>query len=739
MSTQGDLGRRDYLILKLAVRKGWLEPNDLREALQPGPGTSIMGLLLKGESLSSSRVEKLSKAISRQMAKEEPTVVFKRKDSLFRRFLIEYQECPLGAISAAMSEQKRGNGWLSIGEILVRKGMLAEDRLQQLRRLVDDYFYRQQATLLCGSQDERQPETPDLTDFEVLEEIGRGGMGLIYKARQKGLDRIVALKVLDSLRSNETKVKRFKRETKALSALRHPNIVSILQVGEESGIHFFSMELVEGNTLEQAFERGEQPLSERLELVLQVCQGIGYAHQKGILHRDIKPANIILDEHSVPKIADFGLSRDMREDTLLTRDGTILGTPFYMAPEQIQGNRNEIGPHTDQFALGVLIYEATTGELPFHGSSSVEIYNKILHDEPVPLERMAEDAPEGLGLIQRKALSKSPANRYGSVLDLADDLDALLKGEAISIRPPGLTQRAFCQLQCHKVKLIAGALASLCLLTGAIWWRNLSGQTPPPSPPPPAGPKPPKIIKPDDPAVRRAALREKLEELRTQLDHALAARQYKKVLELAAQMRKLAPQSDESHMYEAQALWRMSNRSKPERLKKVIATTQKVLSLNKKRILAYALQGRAHREMRNFKQAYQVLTAGLLVAPRDPECLLLRALTLNTLNRNAESLADLSQLVEVEPENANARFYRGLVYRQMGMTSKAIDDLSIYLRKQPTYAPAWYFRATCYEQEEKLKLAMEDYIRGLEAGLPRRDAAKARARLKVLRKRLGNR
>ena len=297
---------------------------------------------------------------------------------------------------------------------------------------------------------------PSLPGYEIEGELGRGGMGVVYKARQLSLNRTVALKMIrDSSLAGDKERARFRVEAEAAARLQHPNIVQIYDLREHEGQPFFAMEYVPGGTLAQLLYNRPQPPRRAAELVEALARAVHYAHQQGIVHRDLKPANVLLafsdasekrrsaerfSEASlnlcVPKISDFGLAKTLDSASGVTPSTAILGTPSYMAPEQARGKGKDIGPWTDVWALGAILYEALTGRPPFEGESLVQTIDQVRFQEPVPPSRSQPDVPADLEAICLRCLQKEPARRYPSAAALAEDLQHFLAGRPLAaVRP----------------------------------------------------------------------------------------------------------------------------------------------------------------------------------------------------------------------------------------------------------------------------------------------------------------
>ncbi len=272
-------------------------------------------------------------------------------------------------------------------------------------------------------------------DYELLGEIARGGMGVVYRAKQVNLDRVVALKMILAGRLATTDdVERFRTEAEAAGRLQHPNVVAVFEVGEIDGQHYFSMEYIEGESLSQKLARGALPGRVAAKYVHTIARAVHYAHRQGILHRDLKPSNILIDADDEPHITDFGLAKRMGTDSGMTRSGAIMGTPSYMAPEQAQGRARAVTPTADVYSIGAILYELLTGRPPFKAESPLDTVVQVLENEPVPPTLLNPKIDKDLETICIKCLQKDPQARYASADELADDLHRFLEGEPISAR-----------------------------------------------------------------------------------------------------------------------------------------------------------------------------------------------------------------------------------------------------------------------------------------------------------------
>jgi TolB-like protein/Tfp pilus assembly protein PilF/predicted Ser/Thr protein kinase len=280
-------------------------------------------------------------------------------------------------------------------------------------------------------------------DYELLEEIGRGGQGVVYRAHQKSLNRTVALKVIGlGPWATETHLKRFRREAEAAASLEHPGIVPIHEVGERDGQCYFSMKFIEGGQLDEVVRREPMPIRGAVELLAKVAHTVHYAHEHGILHRDIKPGNILLDQNGEPHLTDFGLARLVEADSTVTGTLEVLGTPSYMAPEQAAGETTKVSKATDVYGLGAVLYQLLTGYPPFAGGTTYETIKLVLETEPRQPRLLNPKIDRDLSTICLKCLEKDPQRRYSSALALAEDLEHWLKHEPIRAKPSGFFTHA---------------------------------------------------------------------------------------------------------------------------------------------------------------------------------------------------------------------------------------------------------------------------------------------------------
>jgi predicted Ser/Thr protein kinase len=317
--------------------------------------------------------------------------------------------------------------------------------------------------------------------YQIIEELSHGGMGIVYKARQLGLERTVAIKtMLPGGPVGDDQQARFLREAKLMAMLQHPNILPIYEVGQRQGLPFLAMEYADGGTLSQSLGGKPMPPRQAAELAAILARAVHYAHQRGVIHRDLKPANVLLAADGTPKIGDFGLAKCFESPTDHTRTGALLGTPSYMAPEQLGDGSAKAGPPVDVYALGATLYELLSGRPPFLADNPLDTLQMARTQEPVSLRRWQPKLPPDLDTIGLKCLEKDPRRRYPNAQALADDLDRFLRGEPIAARPAGVLERCRRWSRVHRAAaalIAAGVLALAVILVLVLSFnRRLAGE-----------------------------------------------------------------------------------------------------------------------------------------------------------------------------------------------------------------------------------------------------------------------
>lgn len=363
-------------------------------------------------------------------------------------------------------EEKR----TKLSELLVQKGLLSQSQVLNV--------YKQMAHYLSPGL---QEECKKIGRYQVLQELGRGGMGVVYKVYDPLLGRAVALKMLlhgQAPQEDGIDVARFLREAKATARLRHPNIVSLYDIGEENDAHFFTMDIVEGGSLAEAAKRS-LTIRQAIQIMIKVGNAIHYAHSEGIIHRDLKPANIMLTKDGEPKVMDFGLAKFKQESKKLSQSGMIIGTVAYMPPEQIVGSHQDVDERSDVYALGAILYELLTGSLPIPGNNFEEFVYKVLYSDPLPPTQIKPHLPRGIERVCLKSLEKNKDWRYQNAMEFVDDLLRFSRGEKTRAQAVQVSIEVRRLVKHHrKTAIVIGllVLAVVVALAGTVVWHSISAR-----------------------------------------------------------------------------------------------------------------------------------------------------------------------------------------------------------------------------------------------------------------------
>jgi eukaryotic-like serine/threonine-protein kinase len=427
---------------------------ELHPPLQPGLDTAVSqfeGRWLQGErppleeflpppgpSRAAALVELVHAELELRLKAGQPA----RVEDYLPRFPELDQPAVVCALAAAEFHQRRRlEPQLSPDEYAARFPQVADEMARHLngadasRPAVPTTRPRQPPRPAAG------PAVPHVPGYEILGLLGKGGMGVVYKARQVALDRVVALKMLlHSGHADAEDLARFRTEAQAAARLQHPHIVAVYEIGSHAGLPFFSLEYVPGGGLDRLIAGTPRGAQESARIMLALARAVHHAHGQGVLHRDLKPANVLLAEDGTPKITDFGLAKRLDVPSGQTQTGQVMGTPSYMAPEQAQGKK-DVGPAADVYALGAILYELLTGRPPFKGETVLETLEQVCGQDPVPPTRLNPKVPRDLETVCLKCLHKEPVRRYASAAALAEDLQRWLDGKPVLARPVGRAAR----------------------------------------------------------------------------------------------------------------------------------------------------------------------------------------------------------------------------------------------------------------------------------------------------------
>jgi tRNA A-37 threonylcarbamoyl transferase component Bud32/tetratricopeptide (TPR) repeat protein len=442
----------DREFLEAAVRQGFLASEQAENLLRALHGRSAREVALEQRLLTEAQAVAVAELLARPALSDAHPGDLQVGQIALSWKLVDRET--LNRSEAEQQEARSRGENPSLGEVLVRRGSLTTG---DLIRIVREQGRRTEGGL-------------DLPRYEIRARLGEGSTAMVYNAWDRELKRPVALKVLrESSSFSDVARQRFRREAQAAAGLRHPNVVTVYDAGEHEGRLFLVMELVEGRTLGKAMQDTRGDLPGLLRLFERAARGVAAAHAQGIVHRDLKPENILVATGGEPKVGDFGLAHVVDSSSPLTRTGAVLGTPLYMAPEQVEGRAKELSPRTDVYALGAILYEVACGRPPHSAETLTDIYKMIVNEEPVAPRRLDPGLPPSLEAIILKALAKDPARRFADAGALADDVARHLSGEAVQARPPDLLYRGRQWLTRHRIA-VAGLL--LAAATGVWGWKE---------------------------------------------------------------------------------------------------------------------------------------------------------------------------------------------------------------------------------------------------------------------------
>ncbi len=678
------------------------------------------------------------------------------EDRVFASFLVKYGLLPKEKVQDVLALQKRlaqEGQIMSLGGLTVLKGYVtARDVKATLKlskaakqRYSDTHYAPTAATPssgrkaagwtvpdstlgpLCSQTVSSAEETgEEFGKYRLLGELGHGGMGIVYKAFDTELKRTVALKMLLCEESGvETQqVKRFMIEARAAAKLKHPNIVQLHDFGEEYGRHYFTMDYVEGISLEDALaDRKRQRLSPKRisEIIRDVADALGYAHSKGIIHRDIKPANILLDRDGKPFLTDFGLAKEVRGlEKSLTLTGVIMGTPYYMSPEQARGDKR-IDRRSDIFSLGVIMYEALTGRKPFAGTQIYEILNKVIDTDPPTLRSVSRLVHRDIETICMKCLDKEKQRRYRSAKELSDDITRYLEGEPILARPSGLPTKIWKKAKKNRITSVSIAATAAIFLIVIMSLLVSSARTS---------------------AKIEVYMRQAQEEF-DERNFADARALCEKILELspgdrtAEELRRkciseIARLDEESRRERETALALVRQKTQAQeiraraqaiidRLKSTrtpwerITACDEALEIDPTFGLAWQEKGYAYKELRDYDKAFECFTKAIGLTPQLAYSYYERAWITQSVRKKLEdAVPDFEKVIQLDPGSHIAHFSKGYVEALRRNYDAAIAHYTKAIEIFPQYDTAYHDRGYARQQKGDLDGAIEDYSKAIE-------------------------
>ncbi|MEZ6189064.1 MAG: protein kinase [Planctomycetota bacterium] len=592
--------------------------------------------------------------------------------------------------------------------------------------------------------------------YEIVEELGRGGMGVVYKARQPRLNRFVALKILlAGPLASRTQTERFRREAEITARLRHPGIVQIHDVGKVGEHDYFTMDFVEGTPLNLLIRRRQVPIRRAVELARDVAQALHHAHERGAIHRDVKPANLIVGPTGNAVLTDFGLARDMDQDEAhrLTNSGSVVGTPYYMAPEQARGERELISGWTDVYALGVVLYECLTYRVPFRAKTHLELTKKILGEAPQPPSQIEPAVDLELEGVVLKAMAKDPEDRYPTAQAMAEDLTNFLEGRPTSV---GATagQRVVRELR-RRGAWLGGAVLITILILGGVWAAAaaLAPSSGPLTPPDPVTPPPPPPTVNVDDEQAQAMAEEAFAAFRSARQANERSGAYREALERAEARATEALSLDESRAdlwvlrgrissglsHEREALSDLTRAAEVDPSGAAGAEAGYLLAslhhrADRPQEARVALRAALDRMERpgpwgallrgtqsvldgDFDEALTHAQQAVAEDPELPEASFLRGVALKSLGRTKEAQVAFERAVRLDDKDPVALANLGGVSLLLGDATRGVEALSRALELRPELSDVRWTRARAYRQLGRLDEALQD-LRALERGDP---------------------
>jgi serine/threonine-protein kinase len=585
--------------------------------------------------------------------------------------------------------------------------------------------------------------------YKLLGKLGEGGMGVVYKALDVELNRTVALKMLLGEESGMDKeqVERFIREARAAAKLKHPNIVSVYEFGEQGGRHFFTMDFIEGESFKDALspEAKTRLSNTRIaEIFRDIANALNYAHSAGIVHRDIKPANILISKDGTPYLSDFGLAREMKgTEKSITVSGAVMGTPYYMSPEQASGEKRKIDARSDVFSMGAVMYEALTGKRPFDGAQLYEILDKVIQKDPPSPKSVSAVVQWDLNTICMKCLEKERHRRYQSAGELASDIRRFLDGEPINAVPSGFLTKALKRAKKNKLATGAVATAIIVLLIVLVYAMISSART--------SG----KI----ETYMEQAALefgQGNYADARSWCDKALelspedaSAKELQErcVAEIAKKDEKARSESEAAKAEVAEELAKKAIRAKAQavldRMKALTRPEEKLkacddaLKIDPAFGLAWQEKGYTHKEMEEYDNAFDCFTEAIKLEPTLAYSYYERAMITEEQRQNPEgAIPDFEKVVELDPNSHIGYYAKGCIESGKKKYDDAILSYTRAIEIYPQYYLAYNNRGNARVKKGEVDGAIADYNKAIE--LQPDDASAYYNRGNALGKRKGN-
>ncbi|NUM33343.1 MAG: protein kinase [Candidatus Brocadiae bacterium] len=614
-------------------------------------------------------------------------------EELLRRKMVLIEE--INSCLEQLQKQNPENG-LSLGQMLLRKHLITPEQFVQMKQQVlqkeeTKSFSRLSLNQNTGCIQLMSSDMPlYIGRYEIIREIARGGMGVVYEAKDPSLDRIVALKTLIAGEmADEKDLERFEQEAKVTASFSHPNIIPIYEVGVHENIHYFTMEYIDGMPLNEYVRKTQPPLRKIIKMMLQIIEGLGYAHSQGVIHRDIKPGNILVDTSGKPLIMDFGLARKQDVKQSLTMSGVALGTPSYMSPEQAQGKLKEIHIPSDIYSVGAVLYELLAGRPPFVGTSLAETLQAVIYNEPVPLRELIPGLPVHVETICMKCLEKNPKKRYPNTKLLIRDLERFLKGDTIRAQRSGILEKI--EKNFHKKKTFyISCIIIFCIMFVAFWAKISDASK----------------IKNAQSALD--AKNKEIEEIKKQAEKEIkeATLAKGKIEETAKELQEA---KKESQLYLSQAfLYKGIVLFHQKEYDDAIRAFTKTLEIDPNSYDAYAKRSIAYFKNSQYQKALEDINKSLSLQ-KEASSYYHRGLIYKEIDKMDEAFQDCNVALEMSPRDDNAYNLRGIIYLSRGLFENAIKDFSKAISLSPGDIVYRFNRGEAYFMAKKYHEASTEF------------------------------
>ncbi|MEK7309273.1 MAG: tetratricopeptide repeat protein [Planctomycetota bacterium] len=527
----------------------------------------------------------------------------------------------------------------------------------------------------------------------ILErKLGEGGMGVVYLALDPALNRRVALKILSD-KSPEA-IQRFMREAESTAKLKHPHIIQVYEVGGISHNYYFTMEYVEGTSLDALISEKKLHPRRAAEIICDIASALHYAHTNNLIHRDIKPSNILIDSQGRTYLTDFGLAKETTGlERALTMSGTVLGTPEYMSPEQATGDKNRTDQRSDIFSLGATLYHSLTGQSPFKGDDLYQVLEAVMHKDPLPPKRLVPVLSRDIETICMKCLDKEPARRYQNAQELADDLKRFLNGEEILARPTGFITRIWRKSKRNRAASLAMAGAVVILIGVAIWMQ---------------------IAKAD-----------RITDYRTKARKSFEIKRFEDTLTWSKQILELSPTDNEARRLLKESQLALNKRNEA---RKVLERSKSIVDADEKiKMLAKALEidpafaeawqeiGYTYNRQNDYRNAHKAFSKAIAVDKALVNSYFARAHIAKVINKDYKgAAADFAKVLELDPESYMGYFAKGAIELHNGDYKQAIADFTRVIELKPDDVDAYDERAKAYLRRGQRGLALSDWNKAIE-------------------------